>query len=1035
MDRARVVAIDGGAGPGTGYVLAPRLVLTSAHVAPEPGIPVTLFKPGQPDQWEATVIWRGTPGGRDDAALIRVDGTSWVPPRSPPVRWGRLVTHRPGTPCEAWGVPEIVQRLGRATDTLQPSGTLNPGDRYVGNRYVMNLDQHPPAAARDGSSPWGGMSGAALFCGELLAGVIAADPAGRAHASLEAIPAYVLLNDPGFRAALAEHAPEAATVLEPVEWQHLAEAATPTATIGSPATLLRARQETVPFRGRAALLDDLDAFAREEGFGALLLHGPGGQGKTRVAQRLTASLTGRGWATLWLRSDASREALAVLAAAAVPLLVVVDYAETRTAQLVALLDAVARHSGANAVKLLLLARGAGDWWQDLQAVSRTAEDLLDGADTVALRALEPEPGDSRLAAYQEAVRAYAQHMPRVRGWQHHDWPALASRLLAPAHRSGTGAELDRPGLGSALTLHMTALADLLDAAVQKSPRAGAAEVESADGVEDRLLVHERRYWTNSATACALHPALTFDTLTDALAAAFLFGADSRPGAQTLLRRVPGLADQSVDRLGAVRGWIAALYPPVPGAPWGTLQPDRLTERFIGRHLQQDPTLVDHLIPGATETQADRLLTLYARAAAHPVFRQQLDAHLTAMCVRHGSLLALPAIDAATRTETPQPLLDALHRISDDPETTLPDLRRLNERLPHTSHNLAPFTAHLARRMADQYRSLARHDPERLPDLAHSLHSLAIRLGAVGQRPDGLAAISEAVGIYRELVQARPDVFLLDLLAALNNLAHRLAEMGRLDEAVAAAGEAAEKSRELLRAEPDDASRMLSMSLSNLYTWLRHSGRAEEGLAAVTEAVEINRRLFRLRPDTDRNPLANSLLNLSIGLSEAGRIEEALTAVTEAVRIHRELARDRPDMYLHDLARSLNSYSVQLGEAGRREEGLAAIVESVEINWNLARHRPKVFLNPLAKGLNNLLVDFTAAGKVEEGLAVIAEAMEFYRDLDCHQPDQFLLPLLESMNRLMVWLAETGRQEEGESVAVQAMQVFHELYGYWPHERS
>jgi hypothetical protein len=321
-------------------VIAPRLVLTSAHVVPDANATVTLFRPGRPERWSGTVVWRGTPGGRDDAALIHLDTAGWEPLSGPPVRWGRLVTTRPGTECKTWGRPDLVQQAGRATDTLQPSGTLNPGDRQVGNRYVMNLAQHAPDPTADGTSPWGGLSGAALFCEDLLAGVITSDPAGRGHGHLEAVPAYVLLHDSAFRTALTEHGCPS-TVLEPIEWQHLSEAADPTVSrvIPSPAALLRARRQIVPFRGRAPHLQRLHTWSSEPGFGALLMHGPGGQGKTRLAQHFADLLATRRWAVLWLRPDTAPDTLKILAAAAVPIMVVIDYAETRPLQVTGLLDA------------------------------------------------------------------------------------------------------------------------------------------------------------------------------------------------------------------------------------------------------------------------------------------------------------------------------------------------------------------------------------------------------------------------------------------------------------------------------------------------------------------------------------------------------------------------------------------------------------------------------------------------------------------------------------------------------------------------
>src|SRR5262249_59304595 len=138
-----------------------------------------------------------------------------------------------------------------------------------------------------GGSRWAGLSGAALFCGDLLAGVLASDPAGAAHAQLEAVPVYVLARDPVFRQVAADHG-VAGVVLEPVEAQGLTQLEPPVG--GSPAALLRARQQVVGFRGREQLLDELLAWGRGPGVAAWLLHGPGGQGKTRLAQELAQRL-------------------------------------------------------------------------------------------------------------------------------------------------------------------------------------------------------------------------------------------------------------------------------------------------------------------------------------------------------------------------------------------------------------------------------------------------------------------------------------------------------------------------------------------------------------------------------------------------------------------------------------------------------------------------------------------------------------------------------------------------------------------------
>ncbi|MGW7363093.1 tetratricopeptide repeat protein [Streptomyces sp. NPDC054841] len=896
----------------------------------------------------------------------------------------------------------------------------------------MSLNQHPPASSGDEGSPWAGMSGAALFCGDLLAGVIACDPADRNHAHLEAVPAWVLMRDAAFRAVLAEYGPETGVILEPVEWQQMAEPSEPAAQelLASPAALLRARRRVVPFRGRTAVLGDLRAFCNDAGFGTRLLHGPGGQGKTRLAQHLADVLAAEGWTTLWLRADADGGSLAALAAAAVPLLIVVDYAETRTAQVTALLETAARYRGAKPFKLLLLARTAGDWWQALQAASPVAEELLDGAAAVSLPALEAEPGASRAEAYQEAVRSYAGQLPRVRGWQEHDWSGLAARLTASgADPDGQPSVLDGPGMEIALTLHMTALADLLDAAGQMradGPGGGPPAVDGR-GVEDRLLAHERRYWTNAATARGLHPNLTMATLTDALAAAFSLGAETHLQGEGLLRSVPGLADQPVDRLGAVLGWIVALYPPTPGAPWGSPQPDRLAERFLGRHLLDSPSLVDRVVPGATDRQATHLLTVYTRAAAHPVFDQQLDQLLTALCVRHSAVLAGPAVHVATQAEAPRPLLEALQQITDSSCTTFADLERLARRLPASTYSLGSWSTHLSQRIADHHRSRSHGDPEARPALAAALHDLSGRLERLGRWDEALAALREAVEIRRKLAAKQPDTYLPKLSSSLNNLSVLLSHHGQTKEALAVSSEAVDIQRKVAAQQPDDIVLChLATILDNHGGELAALGRWEKGLAEISEAVDIYRELVAKRPDQFRGNLAGSLNNLAAVLQRRGRWLEALEAISEAADIFRELVATRPDAFRHELAVCLVNLSGILAHLGRQDEALAAASEAVEMYRKLAAAQPDAHRPGLASSLTNLTGALADFGLWGDALAAASEAVEIERALVTALPSASRPNLAKYLHNLSVCLNASGRQDEALAAISEAVGIYLEL---------
>lgn len=87
--------------------------------------------------------------------------------------------------------------------------------------------------------------------------------------------------------------------------------------------------------------------------------GPDGQGKTRLARRLADTLRGEGWITGHLRSDLSDRDTPDFRAldTDLPLLVVVDYAETRPRLLRRLVEHL--RESCHRVRLLLPARSDG----------------------------------------------------------------------------------------------------------------------------------------------------------------------------------------------------------------------------------------------------------------------------------------------------------------------------------------------------------------------------------------------------------------------------------------------------------------------------------------------------------------------------------------------------------------------------------------------------------------------------------------------------------------------------------------------------
>ncbi len=129
-----------------------------------------------------------------------------------------------------------------------------------------------------------------------------------------------------------------------------------------------------------------------------LVHERGGAGKTRLAMELAGRLTAQGWRAGLLdrvASGAPAEALQRLCDGGEPLLVIVDYAETRRGELVQLLGH-ARRAAAPRLRVLLLARAAAEWWERLGQASADVQELLGSyGDAYALPPLENWAGARR----------------------------------------------------------------------------------------------------------------------------------------------------------------------------------------------------------------------------------------------------------------------------------------------------------------------------------------------------------------------------------------------------------------------------------------------------------------------------------------------------------------------------------------------------------------------------------------------------------------------------------------------------------------
>ncbi|TDD34909.1 tetratricopeptide repeat protein [Saccharopolyspora elongata] len=761
----------------------------------------------------------------------------------------------------------------------------------------------------------------------------------------------------------------------------------------SPAALLRPERAVVAFTGRAEELEWLRAWCTDKAACPVsLVTGPGGVGKTRLALWLAKVLRQKKWIVQPVRPGSEVTAVQAAAQAKERVLLIVDYAETRP-DLSAMLTEVAAQEAAGStggLRVLLLARHVGEWWTALEAASDATRVLRDRSLTRELvPALDAEHDNRRI--FLEALPFYAK--ARGRPVPQAAPPAVSEPLPV-------------------LVLHAAALVAVLDD--EQGTQAGRAAADL--GVLDRLLDHESRLWAD--TARRLGVSVSPPVLEQVIAVvALLVDPDSSTEAamHNVLCRVPDLADADAEKVGALVRWLRQLYPTASGTV-DVLRPDLLAERHAANQLADRELLRETCFTDLSESQKIQALTVLARACTH---HDHAGAVLGEILYRKLPEFANAAIIAAIQTNSllGDRLAYALHDAPAPDDT----LREVQAKIPYPTVALA--SAELAVTQRIRHALPPDTDPAETAEWA-SHHATA--LAQHGHREEALAAISEAVDLYRELARARPDAFRSDLATALNDQSNRLWGLGRWEEGLVAISEAVDIRRELARVRPDAFRSDLATALNNQSSQLWGLGRWEEVLVAISEAVDIRRELAQVRPDAFRPDLASALNNQSSQLWGLGRWEEVLVAISEAVDIRRELAQVRPDAFRPDLASALNNQSSQLWGLGRWEEVLVAISEAVDIRRELAQVRPDAFRPDLASALNNQSNHLSGLGRWEEALVVISEAVDLYRELARVRPDAFRSDLAMSLNNQSSHLWRLGRWEEGLVVISEAVDIRREL---------
>lgn len=1075
INRRRVVeTYDPGADRrGTGFLVSSSLVLTAAHCVPSGRGAVVAVRNEQEADFrdDVTVRWVGS-GNCDIAVLELANPRGYGRVAARPVSFGRPVDV---VEWQAVGFPWAQERQGRAgprTAAESAAGRLDPLTGMRAGTYDVEITSGMPQDRGQGLSPWGGMSGAAVFAEGALIAVLVEDPDRFGPDRLRAVPITWLLEDPE---AVALVAPGGTPEVEPVWSGHremLARPYEPLPSPPSPLLLLQYQYAALPFHAaRADDLAALQAWCEDDAtVAAAIVEGVGGTGKTRLAAELCRIFRSQGWVAGLLVGSVSPERLGTFARLAEPRLVVIDAAETRASDVLALATVLASQPQQATVRMLLLARSMGPggmevagWWRSLQ----TARNPLQAAFLAAeRRSLTPLlTGDAGVGARRGIFQAARQRF---------------AQLLQVPDSATEPEDFSEPTYDTFLFLQIAALV-----ALTAPDQLSASEAELLTAVLD---TERELIWRRSARAQGLSIAGSDATdveLDVALAVATLAIADGRDSAVALLEKVPDVV--AAGPVTRVADWLRGLY---PGDGWlRPIRPDRLGEHHAGRVVGDHPGLPKLLLDYAaarldaegvestTEPPrlAGRTLTVLARAAARDddqgrKVRQCLEVTLNQPGVGGESLLGR-FVDLAIRYQTNvitiAPLasgLTATLGVTQIPAVAAA-VSQLKSQFDKT-YVLEDLEDAVNLQHLQHARELAADDPARRPELFEALLGAYVALMHSGRRTDSVAMLREALGLARQLHTEDPDRYgaklaqVLELISGsgidageglgyarealalreqlsandphqlsilasnYQTLAFRLSDMGRYQEAVQAAEQQIAVLEAQVEANPSRADYMYDQ-ISSARGWsarhLAKAGRTEEAIQ-YARAYVLKEQLAQPGNDV---LLAIALGLLADVLRDVGRAAEAIEPAARQVEIYRGLESRSPGRSLDQLVLGLMTLANTLRDARRNQEAVDVDREIVALHRRMAETSPSRHRPALGMMLGNLSISLIAAGRSDEAVDSMEEAVSIWEQLAAQGTgdSQQLAGAYGNYNHA---LTAAGRHDEALDAARKAVAIWEAL---------
>ncbi|KAG8961005.1 hypothetical protein FRC03_005890 [Tulasnella sp. 419] len=369
--------------------------------------------------------------------------------------------------------------------------------------------------------------------------------------------------------------------------------------------------------------------------------------------------------------------------------------------------------------------------------------------------------------------------------------------------------------------------------------------------------------------------------------------------------------------------------------------------------------------------------------------------------------------------------------------------------------------HISKEVVEIRRNAVQFDREtHLPDLAKSLHQLALCLVEVHRYSDGVNAAIEVLRLSKELAEGFPGQHLRNLITSLFEFLNRLEENYQdgvkagqvatagyipdlsilsqlalqLDkegnhEAAAKIGEAILKMhRDLMQEDSKVNFSEFTDAIRPLWSFLKdkggHGGAALRGREAV---VGVAREAAKRDPARNVSKLILSLRYLGRELSQSGSHEEAERMGREAVALGRQLVQIDRERNLLTLSATLHQLGGFLSEAGLHDEAVKVGKESVIMGRELVkREEAESHLFDLAVSLCDLGFALRCLELRNEAKETGEESVKILRGLVQKDRKKYLSNLGSSLNHLQFHFGAVKQFEEGVKIGLEVVEIRREL---------